>query len=601
MLYHSLEYFIATPVIRLGLSLLFPLGILSISDFFIQSSDFLPKEKKSYLFLYLTILFGFCSCIYIHGAVTSNTPIELIRYSAYTICLTPFIWLWINRQKFSLRRPFSFKIDHYLIFSCLFLYLLISLAPATDADSLGYHLAIPLSVLQGIELYSIAIWNHQYLIGIGDYINLIGLTIGTDCLGAVTQFVALLLFLNLFYEKKDKLLYLKAALAPFLLIFLLSSQKNQLFGAISICLAFIYFVSGSKSLKPIILIFIACAVKLSFYISGGILFLFYFFLSKNRTRYFLNSLFAYTFFLFPIHCFNYITYQTPIPPFLKFLIKDNETKNIMHFFQQSLQNYTEGLPLPLGLFLPSSLGTITTTFGPSCLVIALLLFFTKFNKEKILLIIMTLISAFLAQKSPRFFLCHYFLAIWILYNSKDEIKERVISYSNFILTAQLIVLLTCLTYGATQLFPGALSAKLRESVLSRNAFMHPQISWANKQLPSDALLINSFRTNTTVNRPFITQDFFYYQDYAPKLLLKHIEEKITPLKLNEWYIILTGPLDSTNRLHPFISKEPIASKEFQVHTRNPFSSQKGSHQYYIYIIDKEKFLASLKNSLNPIN
>lgn len=601
MPHHSLEYFITVPIIRLFLSIFFPLGILALCDFLIRHKKLLSNEKENYLFLYLTVLFSFCLIIYLYAATFNITPIIPIRFLSYMICTLPFIWIVIFRKK--LNFDFKFNVNSLLALTAVALYFLISLAPATDADSLGYHLAIPLSILQGIELSTITMWNHQFLIGLGDYINLIGLSIGTDCLGATTQFLAFILFLSLFMGKNkfDKYFYVLIALSPFLLIFLLSSQKNQLFGEIAVVLSFIFFKKDRESLKPIILIFIACGIKLSFYISGGSLLLFYFFQSEKKLKYLYRSVLSYCLYLLPFHIFNFINYQTPIPPFLNFLIADHEARTIMEIFKTHLQTYTEGFSLPLGLIVPSSLGTLTTTFGPSALIVTILLFFSRINKDKILLIILVLISALLAQKTPRFFLTYYFLATWILLQSSNQLKTSILKFSYLFIRMQVFVLLLGLGYGASQLFPGALTNKLRNIVLSKNAYMYPQISWANEHIPSNTLYINTFRSNTWINRPFITQDFFYYLKFAPKLLIKSLENNIAARNSATWHILLSTPIQDSSPLYPFLSKNPIASKEFERHTRNPFSNERTTKNYHIYTIEGHAFLKSLKNSLDPRN
>lgn len=602
MLHFSLEHFIAHPFIRLALSLLFPLGILALSDLIIKKSSS-ENKVENYLFYFLTIIFSICSYIYIHSAVFSNTPRILIKFIAYLICTLPIVWTSLNYKRIDFQKIKITIKSNPIVFFCVLLFGLISLAPATDADSLGYHLAIPLSILQGNELGNISIWNHQYLIGLGDFINLIGLSIGTDCLGAVLQFVSFSLLLLSFSETsyKHQSIFYKLLISPFLLLFLLSSQKNQLFGEISICLAFIFFTQRMKLFKPIVLIFIAFSIKLSFYISGGIVLAFYFLESRNKGRFFSYSILSYFLFLLPIHYFNFSNFGTPIPPFLNFLVSDSEISHIMTLFQKHLQEYSEGFALPFGLFIPSGLSTITTTIGPSFLIVSSLLFYSRFTKEKALLICMIIVSAFLAQKTPRFFLTHFFLAIWIIYQNKEYLKGRSIRLYSHVLSLQTLAMIICTGYGVSQLFPGALSTDIRHKVLNNNAFMYSQLNWANDVLPKNTIVINTFRTNTALNRKFFTHDFFYYLDFAPKNLSRILYSLPDNDRVQKWHLILDTPLAKTNPLSPFIEEMPIATKSFKIKSRNPFSKQNGEKVYSIYAIDANGFLNTLKNPLNSID
>ena len=68
-----------------------------------------------------------------------------------------------------------------------------ALAPATDADSLNYHLGVPLDWLRNGGAYPRQDWLHARLVGLGESANLLGLAAGTDNLGAGLQLAGLAL------------------------------------------------------------------------------------------------------------------------------------------------------------------------------------------------------------------------------------------------------------------------------------------------------------------------------------------------------------------------------------------------------------------------
>ena len=69
--------------------------------------------------------------------------------------------------------------------------LLSALGPPTDADSLDYHLGVPLDILRHHGAYPRLDWFHTRLVGLGESLNMLGLAGGTDVLGAVLQFAGL--------------------------------------------------------------------------------------------------------------------------------------------------------------------------------------------------------------------------------------------------------------------------------------------------------------------------------------------------------------------------------------------------------------------------
>jgi hypothetical protein len=62
-----------------------------------------------------------------------------------------------------------------------------ALGPVTHIDALDYHLAVPLDWLRHGGAYARSDWFHARLAGLGEAINMLGLALGTDNLGAVLQ------------------------------------------------------------------------------------------------------------------------------------------------------------------------------------------------------------------------------------------------------------------------------------------------------------------------------------------------------------------------------------------------------------------------------
>ena len=63
-----------------------------------------------------------------------------------------------------------------------------------------YHIGIPFEILRKGGLYFKLDWKHSRVIGLGEFINLIGLIIRTDNIGACLNFISLCFLLRVTYN-----------------------------------------------------------------------------------------------------------------------------------------------------------------------------------------------------------------------------------------------------------------------------------------------------------------------------------------------------------------------------------------------------------------
>src|SRR4030095_14240569 len=125
-----------------------------------------------------------------------------------------------------------------------------ALSPATDADSLEYHLGVPLDWLRHGGAYTSPDWFAARYIGLGESLNMLGLAAGTDGLGAAFQaaglIVALLGVTAFAKTQADKQFGVLLVVACPVMATLITTQKAQLLPAAALTVALVILVQHFK-------------------------------------------------------------------------------------------------------------------------------------------------------------------------------------------------------------------------------------------------------------------------------------------------------------------------------------------------------------------
>ena len=254
--------------------------------------------------------------------------------------------------------------------------LLAALGPPTDADSLDYHLGVPLDILRHHGHFLRPDWLTARLMGLGESLNLLGLAGGTDILGATLQFAGLVAALvgvmTLAKTDMDRIMVAVAILGCPVVIFLVSNQKPQMLPTAATTIALLLLAERFRAMdaKTLILalpcVFFAVACKYSFILTGGVL-VGVALLAAYRARLLGLSvgicLAAYMVLVFPVHWHNLVFYGDPISPLLEKFKTVSDP--VVLRLATALRSYSEEtlFPFPLGLLFPSSLGTLSTVLG----------------------------------------------------------------------------------------------------------------------------------------------------------------------------------------------------------------------------------------------
>lgn len=586
----SLESYILPPIPRLLISLFFPLGILGLAHTILKYFKE-QEDSKNLLFYFLTTLTTY-NVLTFTLCKTFGVSTSYLRFISILFLLNGLVVVF-KYGRTSLNSLKAKATQYPLPFSILTLFLILSFAPATDADSLGYHLATPLYFLNTGLVEYIPAMNHMMLFAMPEVINLIGISAGSDCISAVIQmFILILLVLAILkecpQEKNNKEILLLLILTPFFLLFLISSQKGQLIGVWSLILSYLFSRDSRDAwqIKATILIFIAFSIKISFYLTGGVLLLYYFFLSKKKLRFFGLSVLLYSVIILPLHWFHYENTGTPIPPFLAFIIPDHDLLQILAEFKSNLKSYKEGFGFPLGLIIPKGLGNLTTTFGP-VLVIPFFFISKKLkNKDTWLILSLTFLSLLLAQLTSRFFYLHFLLfSIHIFWSSTFKIYRPLA----LVLKGQSLVLILILIYANYSLTKGALTTKLRKTTLIQNSYMFEQFGWANEILPHEAIVFNSLRPKIYLARKWVSNDFSLYAKHTPKQIA-HI---LSSSKDSKIFLLTSLKKPNDNLFGNLSSIKTYRSKKFKTRTRNPFNEGEDLEEFFLLSIDKNELLENL--------
>src|SRR5262249_8469060 len=129
-----------------------------------------------------------------------------------------------------------------------------ALGPVTHMDSLDYHLGVPLDWLRHGGAYARPDWFFARYVGLGEAMNMLGLAMGTDSLGAVFQAAGLVIAMigvTAFATTRSERLFgvLCVAACPVILT-LVTTQKWQLLPAAGLTVALVLVVERGRQFDP---------------------------------------------------------------------------------------------------------------------------------------------------------------------------------------------------------------------------------------------------------------------------------------------------------------------------------------------------------------
>ena len=604
-------------------NLFFPIflasGFYCIGFFFIKNFNLIKIVKKISNPIYQYSSFGIVLFLFFFYPIFFLGIIKnyLYKYIFLFIVLLGlfnffyFSELIINFFKNKNFKNFLFN-KNYIYLYFFLLYFFISLAPVTSGDSVAYHGFVSKYVVQnGIfpsENFDLAL----ALAGVGEFLNAFAFSINANQFTTFLHFLGLLSMFGIFekvidinlIDLKNKQFLLLLFLSCPVLIFLISSSKPHFFyiSLILFCYSSLIHINQFKKKNEISIIFIICIIfcsiafdaKLTFAISFFLIVLNYFLIATRILRYYkiiFISICATIFLILPHLIWKQKVYNYS---FYFFLFNPLPMNIPGYSSLLNLINHYESERFPLSLFIPFSLGNLTTILGIGFFSVYYL-FREKFVNNKIFIfniLFFILFISFFGQKSSRFYLEIYLFIILLFILIFNRIKNHFfIRFFRVLIYIQSFFVFFLLLFGTLFLFPGSLTNNLNKKVLSNFASGYNLYNWVNKTLPAESKLITLHRSTYFSSNQVFYLDFVNYVDF------NNIDQRnywLLKLKKQNPKFILFHGIDNTFNYASynfkdclgglFASQKNVGFEE----ARNPFNQRRVHYdgQLYTFYADR---------------
>ena len=500
-----------------------------------------------------------------------------------------------------------------LLLLFIFSYFLLSILPITDPDSLDYHLTVPYLSLLTNRFFIEKEWFTSQLAGAGEALITFGLSINAYKLSSILQFVSLysivFVIINLNFKKaflnlENKILVSLSVLCIPSFLFLNFTAKPQLFPIATNFIAFLmtFFILPNENNKKRAVIVYACIVflslsstqfKFSFFLSSAIVLLFAIY-EMIKKKFFIKSAFIF-FFLFiiiilPREYFDYSYLSTDI---IKNFLQPVTDNYVSSYFVESLR-HGSGNPryYPYWLFFPIdqyqfNLFLLTEILGLTVLIFLINFRFGFINKFILASLIFFIIALPLGQPVGRFFIEPF---LWLMTGSLYYIGSKnnlIFKISKKLIVINSIIIISVIFFTILNFLPGIFSVEKYKNVLRKYGEGYLLYEWANRNLPSNSVILTSHRSYIFSDHPFISYEFRLFArtqnqlDYFTEIIAR---KKPTHLLYNSFDYNNTSDVLKDCRGVLFKSEKNVTTKA----TRNPFTTNHLYYDAYLYEIDIEK-------------
>ncbi len=591
----KLEDLLAPPPLSALLAVFMVLGLNKLGS---RVTPWLPQAsalplRKAAAFVLASALVA--TIVYVL-ALVGVAYLWLLRIMAWSLAVLGLTELsWLNgervlqviphlRQRWQELLPWGKAAVPLLLIAGIGLFLT-ALSPPTDADSLDYHLGVPLEILRHHGFFSRPDWLTARLVGLGESLNLLGLAGGTDILGSTLQFSGLVAamagVMTLAKTDMDRILVAVAILGCPVVMFLVPNQKPQMLPTAATTIALLLLAERFRALdaKTLVValscVFFAISCKYSFILTGGVL-VGVALLAAYRVRLLgltLGLCFAaYMVLVFPVHWHNLVFYGDPISPFLERFKTVSDP--VVLRFATHIRSYSEYtlFPFPLGMLIPGSLGTMSTVLG-----LGLLLLFVGLKEvrahlvPKVLLVCVAVdVACILAfsQLQARFFFDPYLWIVAATATSAWTFGKRLLFK---LMIGQLVVVALMAMFGAATLFPGSLTSAWRDRVMSRAAYGYAETRWLNQVLPPEAVVLSSVKSSALMPRPHLSSNVFDFFDLGRPDELARVKAMAIAAQVNTLVTeVHLSPVIPSSLL-PGLGEPVAGPKELYRGVRNPWN------------------------------
>jgi hypothetical protein len=591
----TLNDWIAPPPLPAILSILIVLGFKYLSDRLCRLLFRGPREPLNAATSFVLAIALVASALQL-VLVTWRMPVWPLRGVAWSLAALGLLELWLMCRarnlspwkrftSFLYEQPYLDRATALLLLGASICLVLLALSPPTDADSLDYHLGVPLDFLRRGDIYPRYDWFHARLIGSGEVLNMLGLAGGTDILGATLSAAGLFALVSTVTSRlhagRDRIFMASCLISCPFLLFLLPNQKPFLLPAVANTLALLMIAERFRTLdaRSLFLAFGSCffamSCKYSFLLSGSMV-LIMGMVAACRSRRFLvaagMALLFYLVMIFPMEIQKFLFYGDPISPMLEGFRHHGDAALMR--FAQYIRHYTMStLPFPFCIIVPYSPGSMSSVLGLG--VLACIVAFSHVRHSPVLIIAAfaaVTINYLAGARSVGYYLEPYtwlcVAAATIPWHTYKKIVYRL-------LMAQVAAMLLFAGFGAAKLFPGSLTAGLRDHVMRENADQYAAMRWLDDVLPRDAVVLSTLRSHALMPRPFVAKDIVTWTNWSSP---HEAERTASILKAEKFNTVVAEPFvakELTDSMGVRCTAIPAASKQFLTATRNPWNRATG--------------------------
>jgi len=603
------------PFISLFSAIILILGLYQVGDILFKNKNlqniFLEISDLNYQKIFIATNFILLIFYPIILFAKSNFFILIISFLIFVLGLYKLFLLFgviFKNFKYVKIKISLNNLDEIIVYISIFGLFLLSISPNTHGDSLGYHFVVAQYIAENGFYPSDLTHFHARLSGSGEIIIAIGIIFGSEQFGSLIQFSGLISVFGVFQKisnKKKYFYFLLVATTP-ILLFLTSTAKPQLLHACGSILVFCWFVINEKEnfkrkdelmkiFISLILLTVSINTKFNFILSSFILglFIFNYSLKKNLIKELLIFIvLIFSFFYFPIIYWKFISFggfifshiYSPVPLNIAGMVEFLE-----HLFEWGRHlNY-------LIILIPYNASYFTSSIGVAFIYLILMNLKNRNVKKCFYIVVFYLsIQYFFGQFIARSFVEPFF---WIVVTTAKYGTIINTKYFDILCRAQSIVVIVAIFFGVYSLFPGSLTKKLKENILSNNATGYSLFKWANEKLDEEDVVISYHKAISLGKSKYIQMDFTRYVDLNDKNNINFVNEI---LRKNPTYFLTISYANQKPYLGIFknclgemiYNKEQVGNFE----ARNPFN--KGDYYNgHIYKFNIGKFP---KCSLSPL-
>lgn len=489
--------------------------------------------------------------------------------------------------------------------------LLLALGPATDADSLDYHLGAPLEWLRRGVLEGRQDWIHLRLTGIGEGLNLLGLAAGTDGLGALLQllggFGMAAALAERARDRTGRLLGAVLVLGAPVLLALVSTQKPQLLPATGVAAAGL-LLWDRRPLRPGDFV-LACGAlgfalgcKYSFLFSVAVVGALGIRALRTCERKALAAGLGVGLFVLlaaPVYLRNVAFWGDPLSPMLEQYKANPDSRAVAY------AEYIRQLNRPEGGrgFLSAIVGTVATTrpgLFSTVLGVGSLAFLCALrardrrNRDLLLLAAAHLgLAGALGAVHPRYLLEAYLWASAAAVSATPSTIRRIL----LLLTGGQTALVAAAALAASvRIGPALVDAGARERLLGEQGFGWSVARWADETLPTNAVILSDVRSRYLLPRPFLASYVIGWADdpTGTAALARLVRTgKVT-------HLLLTEPAYDPRLLAVTTSCTTLLAPKFEstYASRNPFNR---GDSYAVGIYEIQTGLPGCSSALERVN